>query len=105
MGSFDCPDHDAYESEEEYSRDAKKWGESFSAMGRTVVTGFVVGEVMPDLVVHFASGHRLETFGNSGADYWWYFSDTASGEMYEASAAGVTYGSRGGASPERDGAT
>jgi hypothetical protein len=50
---------------------------------------FQVGAVYPDLTIRFGSGHRIETFGNTTSDYWWYYRDRMTGEVYEAGAFGI----------------
>ena len=66
------------------------WCGLLDPINATTLAEAFVGEPMPDLRLRFASGHEVEVFGDSGRDYWWYYMDRVSGEVFEATPAGVT---------------
>jgi hypothetical protein len=66
------------------------WVALFAALETTTLTNASVGGGIADLRLAFASGHRIETFGNSHGDgCWWYYRDRVTGEVFEGRAGGV----------------
>ena len=67
------------------------WCAVFDPLNRTTLVGVAVGSPLPDLALEFETGHRIDTFGNSGEGYWWYYRDRVSGEVFEAGGRGIVH--------------
>lgn len=89
MGSQDCPDHEEFESKEDEAEAFNEWAAPFKGLGQVVITGFTLGDPVPDLAITFSSGHVLETFNRSRKDYSWYYREIMSGLVIEAYASGL----------------
>jgi hypothetical protein len=64
----------------------------FDPLNSTTLEAAWVGEPLPDLRLRFASGHEIEVFGNRVEDdYWWYWRDRLTGELFEARASGISH--------------
>ena len=90
-GSADWPVWDGVEDEGTNRPIWEAWCELFDPLYQTTLVGASVGELFPDLRLVFKSGHQIETFGNSGNGYWWYYRDRITGEVFEAGAAGINH--------------
>jgi hypothetical protein len=86
-GSMDWPVWDGVADPEVNRPLWEEWCALFSPLGE--ITDVRVGRVYPDLTLQFSSGHQIETFGNTTSDYWWYYRNRVTGEVYEAGAFGV----------------
>ena len=60
-------------------------------LNRTTLVGVSVGSPLADLALEFEAGYRIDTFGNSGDGYWWYYRDRKAGAVYEAGAGGIVH--------------
>jgi hypothetical protein len=89
-GSADWPVWDGVEEPEVNRPLWEAWCALFDPLSDTTLTEAVVSEPLPDLRLRFASGHEVQTFGNSCNGCWWYYRDRVSGVVFEAGAAGVT---------------
>ncbi len=67
------------------------WCARFDPLDSTKLWEASVSADTPDLRLDFASGHRIETFGNCCDNCWWYYRDRLTGEVVEAGLAGITY--------------
>ena len=65
VGSQDCPDHEDYEVEQEYTEAFDEWAAPFMGWGEAVITDFHLGAPVPDLSLTFSSGQTIETFNRS----------------------------------------
>jgi hypothetical protein len=90
-GSADWPVWDGVEDKEVNQPLWEAWSALFNSLNSTVLVGASVNAALPDLCLDFASGHRIETFGNSGDGCWWYYRDRITGEVFEAGAAGICH--------------
>lgn len=88
-GSMDWPEWDGVEDREVNQPLWEAWCAQLNPLSRSEVVEVQVGTTHPDLAIRFASGHLIETFGNTSSDYWWYYSDRLTGEVYEAGAFGI----------------
>jgi hypothetical protein len=88
-GSMDWPEWDGVVDREVNQPLWEAWCAHFSPLSRAEVVEVRVGTTHPDLMLRFASGHQIETFGNTNSDYWWYYRDRFSGEVYEAGSFGI----------------
>ena len=88
-GSADWPVWDGVEEPEIHRPLWEAWCAMFEPLNRTTIVGVSVGSPLVDLSVEFETRHRIETFGSSRDDYWWYYRDRASGEIFEAGPAGI----------------
>jgi hypothetical protein len=88
-GSADWPGWDGVENPDVNRPLWEAWCALFDPLNRTTLVGVSVGPELPDLRLDFESGHSVETFGNSGDDYWWYYRDRTTGEICEAWAEGL----------------
>ncbi len=66
------------------------WCSLFDPINSTTLAEVIVGAPLPDLRLRFNSGHEIEVFGNRIEDYWWYFRDRVTGEIFEAGSSGIT---------------
>ena len=92
MGSQDCPDHEDFEVEQEYSEAFDEWAAPFKGWGAAAISEFHLGHPVPDLSLGFSSGQTIETFNRSGKQYSWYYREVASGLVIEAYASGIADG-------------
>jgi hypothetical protein len=83
-GSADWPVWDGVENPEVNRPLWEAWCGLLDPLNRTRLVGVSVGPQLPDLRLDFETGHIVETFGNSGDDYWWYYRNSTTGEVYEA---------------------
>jgi hypothetical protein len=90
-GSMDWPTWDGVEDEEVNRPLWEAWCAHFDPLSGAELEEVSVGLDCPDLSLHFTTGHRLETFGNISSDYWWYYRDRATGDVFEAGASGIRY--------------
>jgi len=90
-GSADWPVWDGRENPEVNEPLWQEWCSLFEALNATQLLSFSVADGCPDLCLHFESGHTIETFGNSRQDYWWYYSNRMTGDVFEASADGISH--------------
>jgi hypothetical protein len=67
------------------------WCAQLDPLNNTTLAEFKVSEPVPNIRMRFASGHEIETFGNSGDGCWWYYRDRITGEVFEAGAMGITF--------------
>ncbi len=88
-GSADWPVWDGVQDREVNQPLWEAWCALFEPLNRTTLVNVAVGSPLPDLCLDFETGHRIETFGNSGDGYWWYFRDRTSGEVFEAGDSGI----------------
>jgi hypothetical protein len=89
-GSADWPVWDGVEEPEVNRPLWESWCGLFDPLNATTLAEAVVGSPLPDLRLRFASGHEIEVFGSRGNDYWWYYRDRLTGEVFEAGAGGIT---------------
>ena len=90
-GSADWPVWDGVEEPEVNRPLWESWCALFDPLNRTTLVRVAVESPQHDLALEFESGHRIDTFGNSGDGYWWYYRDRVSGEVFEASGAGIAH--------------
>jgi hypothetical protein len=90
-GSADWPVWDGVENPEVNRPLWEAWCALFNPLNRTTLVDVSVGLQLPDLCLGFETGHSVETFGNRGDDYWWYYRDRITGEVYEAWAEGLRH--------------
>ncbi len=67
------------------------WCALFDPLNRTTLVDVAVGSQFADLTLEFETGHRIDTFGNSGDGYWWYYRDRVTGEVFEVGAGGIAH--------------
>ena len=67
------------------------WCMLFDPLNRTTLVDVAVGSQFADLTLEFETGHRIDTFGNSGDGYWWYYRDRVTGEVFEIGARGIAH--------------
>ena len=90
-GSTDWPVWDGV-AEPEINRPVwDAWCDLFVPLNRTALVEVAVGATFADLTLEFETGHRIETFGNGGDSYWWYYRDRVTGEVFEVSADGISH--------------
>ena len=90
-GRADWPVWDGVENPEVNRPLWEAWCARFNPLNRTTLVGVSIDPRLPDLRLDFETGHSIETFGNSGDDYWWYYRDLTTGEVYEAWAEGLRH--------------
>jgi hypothetical protein len=90
-GSADRPVWDGVEEPEVNRPLWEAWCALFDPLNRTTLVDVAVGSQWADLTLEFETGHRIDTFGNSGAGYWWYYRDCVSGEVFEVGAGGIAH--------------
>jgi hypothetical protein len=90
VGSRDCPWHEDYEDKQEHSQAYAEWSAPFMGWGMVSISGFRLGNPVPDLSLTFSSGHTLETFNSSEEEYSWYYREVASRRVMEAFGSGIT---------------
>src|SRR5262245_39203378 len=90
-GSDDWPVWDGVEDRDRNQPLWDAWCALSNPLNSTVLIGASVSETVPDLCLDFGSGHRIQTFGDSNDDCWWYYRDRITGEVFEASAAGICH--------------
>jgi len=90
-GSADYPMGDGAEDKEVNQPQWEAWCALFDPLGSTTLAEASVRDDTPDLRLGFASGHQVETFGNSSEGCWWYYRDRLTGEVFEAGRAGITH--------------
>ena len=90
-GSADWPVWDGVEEKEVNQPLWEAWCALFDPLGQTTLIDVSVGSQFPDLRLDFETGHRIETFGNSGDGCWWYYRDRLTGEIFEAGASGIIH--------------
>ncbi len=90
-GSADWPVWDGVEDEGINRPLWEAWCALLDPLYQTTLVDASVGELFPDLRLVFKSGHQIETFGNSGNGYWWYYRDRITGEVFEAGATGINH--------------
>lgn len=88
-GSMDWPEWDGVEDPEVNQPLWEAWCAHFNPLSQAAVVEVHLGPSHPDLTLRFESGHQIETFGNTISDYWWYYRDRLTGEVYEAGAFGI----------------
>src|SRR5262249_727136 len=101
-GSGDWPVWDGVEDPEVNRPLWEAWCSLLAPLDRTTLVGVSVASPLPDLALEFETGHRIDTFGNSGDGYWWYYRDRVSGEVFEAGGGGIAHerGEVGNAEPD-----
>lgn len=90
-GSYDWPVWDGKANREVNEPLWHAWCDLFDELRSTQLARFSIANEFPDLRLHFESGHTIETFGNKGSDYWWYFRNRVTGEVFEATANGILH--------------
>jgi hypothetical protein len=90
-GSADWPLWDGVEDREVNQPLWEAWCALFDPLNRTTLVDVSVGSPPADLRLDFETGHRIETFGNSGDGYWWYYRDRVTGEVFEVGAMGIDH--------------
>ncbi len=88
-GSMDWPQWDGAENREVNQPLWEAWCALFNPLNQTEIVEAQMGLIHPDLTLRFASGHQIETFGNTNSEYWWYYRDRVTGEVYETGAFGI----------------
>lgn len=89
-GSADWPVWDGVEEPDINRPLWEAWCALFDPLNRTTLVGVSVSSPLPDLALEFGSGYRIDTFGNSGDGYWWYYRNYEGGEIYEVGARGIS---------------
>jgi hypothetical protein len=90
-GSADWPVWDGLEAPEVNRPLWDAWCALFDPLNRTTLVDVAVGSQSLDLTLVLETGHRIETFGNSSDGFWWYFRDRLTGEIFEATAKGISH--------------
>ena len=90
-GSADWPVWDGVEEPEINRPLWEAWCTLLDPLNRTTLVGLSVNSPLADLTLEFETGHRLDTFGNSGDGYWWYYRDREAGEVFEVGINGIVH--------------
>ena len=90
-GTDDRPIWDGKENREVNEPLWLAWCGLFDSLRATQLAAFSIAEGCPDLCLRFESGHEIQTFGNRNSDYWWYFMNRVTGDVFEASANGISH--------------
>jgi hypothetical protein len=90
-GSADWPVWDGVQDKDHNQPLWQAWCALLDPLNRTTLVDVSVGVPVPDLRLDFETGHRLETFGNSNDEYWWYYRNRVTGEIFEAGPTGISH--------------
>ena len=90
-GSADWPVWDGVVDPEVNCPLWEAWCALFDPLNRTTLVDVSVGSPFGDLTLEFATGHRIDTVGNSSDGYWWYYRDRETGAVFEVGAMGIAY--------------